>query len=1204
VGVLSLAIAIVIFLSLIFIMKYRIRSVIKEIVRSETNGLYELNFSKISVDYFRGRIKLKAVDLKPVSAYPDKHDYKLTVSHLYFSLESWNQLIFHRKLFVDSLQLITPVVTLFQQRAPDKNGLAPLQEIYRSLENISETFKLRVLEVNNGSLGIYKEANEAPVLITKINVRLDNFGEKKNENSHLGYSDNLTVNIASQHWKFPSGQVIRFANLFFSGKDQAFQVDSCSITMAPDSRGKRTTLYAERFLFRTDELTSVLKRNELNIDTLYCKSPVLSVAMPASTKANDTVSDLNESIHQLNANINIKFINIENGQVHLTSSDGKRSYTGRKTNLKVYRLSIKNNPVTTIRAGSIDLNLSGITFATRDSLYQLTVNEFKLDSNNLVCRNALLKPSPKAKGYLSGINLPAFTLIDISLNDLLEKRLKALVAVIDSPKFFFASRVAKKKTSEPGIPVDKFYSTLKDLAQLIDVHWLTIRDGSLDYHSGGSPTPELSMKNIDAEINLVDLLHSVSLRATKQSIHKVSIGGLQLKKDNVSIDLQNYFFDGSRELGTLRSLAVMSPGIQLNAAGLYWERFSWENFVKNKSIFLDTLNIPELDLRAQTGPGQSIENKGGLLPVTINKLNIARSVIGLKTANNAAINATANAIAVTGLHTTGTYLSWKSLDARADSIFFKDEHRQLAAQRLDLCTGGESALHNIEYHDGTNRITIPEIKFQLPLTNARPEQLEIPWLSVYRPEILISTLQTAHDPENTGTELIPFHIGKLNVIDGHLNYQRTGNPLNISAWFGVQALSAGTGKQMKETLAFDKVFLNVDSLVLTKPLQHGFIEIRDGRGTVAGYPLTINLGSDNPQLKNIISSASITDGRLLYYDSTTMASVSKISGNGKEGTLVLRDVAVKPRKTLEAFLKTSVWQKDYLTFHCDSIGFSQVNSQALLNDRALAIRYIYLQNPHLTTFRNKNIAFQHGIEKLMPTRLIAGIKMPVQIDSVQIKGAAVDVHEVSAITKRKGIVPVGDLNAMLKNIVSRPTEQDSLVLEVSGRVLDYKIRPFRYAESYHDSLSGFEMHYGVSPMQLSRLTKVTSPLSALAITRGQADTLYARLSGNKYAASGHMDFYYHNLRVRLLNKEDTLKKSLLLSLQNLLANSIIRSNNQRQSRMFFIRDREKFIFNYWVKTLFSGFVTSTGVKRNSKYKRLYDEAEDKYSLPAAMSGRR
>lgn len=1197
---LSLAIAIGIVLALIFIMKYRIRSVIKEVVRRETNGVYELDFSKITVDYFKGSVKLKKADLKPTGAYPVKQDYKFTVHDLYFSLGSWNQLIFHRKLFVDSLQLTTPVVTLVQQSSPGKNGLAPLQELYRSLNIISDIFKLRVLEVKNGRVGIYRENDQAPVVINNIDVRIENFGEKTNEHSHLRYADNVTLNLGKQHWVFPSGQVIAFGHLFFSGKDQMFKVDSGAIITAPDNRGKRTSLFADKFLFRTNELVSLFEKNELNLDTLYCKSPVLTVALPANTKGNDTAADLNGSLHQLPCDLTIKFINIENGQIHLTSADGRRSYAGKKTNLKVYRLSITHNPTPIIRAGSIDLNLNEITFASRDSLYLLTVKEFRLDSNDLVCSHALLTPSPKAHSYLSGIDLPAFTLYDISLNDLLEKRLKARVAVIDRPKFFFASVGMKKKTSEVGIPVDKFYTTLKDLAQLIDVRWLTIKDGGLDYDLEGSPTPELSMTDIDAEINLANLLHSASLQATKQSIQAVSVGALHLKKETISMDLENYFFDGSRDWGRLRSLAVVSPGIQFHAADLYWERFSWEHFVKDKSIYIDTLDIPSLDFKTRALPGEPAQSKGGLLPVTIHKLNIRHSVIALQTIHNATLQATARQVAVDGLHMAGKELSWNRLHARADSLLFKEAHQQLAVQQLKLSAPGESVLQNLEYRDAANRISIPEIQFQLPVQNAHPQQLNFPAVSVYRPQIFLTAQAgVRRDSTNRETALTPFYIRKLNIIDGAFNYQRTGNPLHITAHFGVQAVSAHTAKSNKDAIVVDTFLLQVDSLALTKPLPQGSIEVSHGSGRVGGFPFTINGGSDASQVENLISHVQITDGRLLYYDSTTRASVSKITGNGKEGTLVFSDVAVTPRRTLETFLKTAEWQKDYLTFHCDSMDVRHINSQAWLHDTALVIREIYLQNPHLTTFRNKNIAFQHGIEKLMPTRLIAGLRLPVHIDSVQIKGAAIDVHEVSAVTKRKSVVPIGNLNAVLKNIVSRPQEQDSLILEVSGRVLDYDVRSLRYAESYYDSLSGFHMQYGISPMQLSHVTKVSSPLAAIAITSGQADTLYAKLWGNKYAAFGQMDFYYHHLRVKLLNKEDSLKRNWLLSLETLLANGFIKSNNQSPARMFFIRDREKFVFNYWVKTLFSGVVTSAGVKRNSTYKKLYAGAADKYSLPAA-----
>src|SRR5690242_12043028 len=91
-GIITFVMVIVILLPLIFIIKYRIKSVIKEVVRQETNGTYELDFSKISIDFLKGMVKLNAVALKPARTETDKKDYQLTVSHLYFSLASWNQL--------------------------------------------------------------------------------------------------------------------------------------------------------------------------------------------------------------------------------------------------------------------------------------------------------------------------------------------------------------------------------------------------------------------------------------------------------------------------------------------------------------------------------------------------------------------------------------------------------------------------------------------------------------------------------------------------------------------------------------------------------------------------------------------------------------------------------------------------------------------------------------------------------------------------------------------------------------------------------------------------------------------------------------------------------------------------------------------------------------------------------------------------------
>ena len=139
----SLVIAIAVILSLVLILRYRVKSVIKEVVRRETKGMYDLEFSKISIDIPGGKVKLKAVDLKPANRNADKNEHRITIGHLYLSLASWNQLLFHRKLFVDSLQLIEPAITLLQQSAPkNEQAFTSVQEIFKSLKDISEIFKV------------------------------------------------------------------------------------------------------------------------------------------------------------------------------------------------------------------------------------------------------------------------------------------------------------------------------------------------------------------------------------------------------------------------------------------------------------------------------------------------------------------------------------------------------------------------------------------------------------------------------------------------------------------------------------------------------------------------------------------------------------------------------------------------------------------------------------------------------------------------------------------------------------------------------------------------------------------------------------------------------------------------------------------------------------------------------------------------------
>ena len=123
---------------------------------------------------------------------------------------------------------------------------------------------------------------------------------------------------------------------------------------------------------------------------------------------------------------------------------------------------------------------------------------------------------------------------------------------------------------------------------------------------------------------------------------------------------------------------------------------------------------------------------------------------------------------------------------------------------------------------------------------------------------------------------------------------------------------------------------------------------------------------------------------------------------------------------------------------------------------------------------------------------------------------------------------------------------------------------------------------------------------AIDVTSGSCDTMNARATGNKYASIGQMQFNYHDLKIALQNREDTLNKRFSMSFVTFVANSfVIKSKNRKRSYIFFVRDREKFIFNYWIKTILSGVLTSAGIKRNAKYEKEYEKMREQYTLPPA-----
>jgi hypothetical protein len=76
-------------------------------------------------------------------------------------------------------------------------------------------------------------------------------------------------------------------------------------------------------------------------------------------------------------------------------------------------------------------------------------------------------------------------------------------------------------------------------------------------------------------------------------------------------------------------------------------------------------------------------------------------------------------------------------------------------------------------------------------------------------------------------------------------------------------------------------------------------------------------------------------------------------------------------------------------------------------------------------------------------------------------------------------------------------------------------------------------------------------------------------------------------------------KTLKTRLINFAANNLIlKSKNQKGfGKVYSERKLEKNIFNYWIKMVLSGVISSTGVRSNNKQEKKYNKSIRKLKVP-------
>lgn len=1252
---------------LYFIAVRHFKESIQYVVNIESGGKYHADAGKADFSLFGKTIILKNVSLHCLDTLNVNQHYEIKFPELYFSFSSWKDLIFKKKILVDSLAVIKPEIFIrVHKYIPDENKQSKAFEtndILNFLEKTLAHFNAHSLSIKDLSF-TYSKGNSAPFHADDINVNIVNFTKVDNNDKHILGSDTISVSLGRQHWVMPDGiHELSFKSLNFLSATQKVELDSFTLRQKVTADRPGVKIHGDKFFFNSSHLPALYQKNQLQIDTLYCLNPTLTVINTGQqqTKSNLTDTLNNQAVsHALFQLINIKFIDIINGSYHLKKSELDTSQSGvNRSNAAIYNLVLDNANHKSLTTDSLKINVKDVQFYSKDSMAKLKMAELQLQGRDAIFRNVAFVPS-ELNNHKRGITFtaPEFLLKNIDIGELLNKRLKAQSGQLIQPDISFQN-TAKKNEGAEVVSQNKedkttvFLRSLHRIHYLINVDSFGIKNGFAKVMISGKKPLQMNINKLNATILLNKLFKSDSLVDIKHSIPHFQMGVLNLKAKNMNIKVSNYRLDGVNRRNWGDNLDIeLANGTSIKGKDIYWEVFDWDVYEKTKEIQVNLLKIGNVYVSTKA-KNKSVEEKSPAtkeLPVIrIAKLEV-QNINFNSSSQKSDIQFTGNNLLVENLGTTSHFFKWTNARVNINNVIFKGINNLATIKNISFSSQKETVFTGINFNQESERgktiLFLPSAKLRMQLNTSDFSHFNIDSFTSQNGSLNLLSLsnEKKHENEkrheNKKLHLPDFLLGKLRMNNLKVEYAKEAqtDSMKVKAALYIEFARLQTFKNSQKPVSYKEIKIEGHAIQLDKKnmlmsLPQLSVLMKDGHINEDGNKLSLasfidvaakntafNYKKDSTALvikrfdfefrdpafqfhqgnklpwKSLADKITMKGEGFSYAEKKITVLAEDYQVNHLKNLLNFKNFSIRQNESRDTFFKHSPWQNDYIDIAGKALTIDQFNFNNSPKDTSLHIQKIIADGIDLNISRDKSIPFQHNIEKLMPTKLIEKIPVSVNLDSLVLANSSVRYHEFSVATKNWSTIPLTNLNGSITNINNRHSQNDSLRISISVSIFDNHIYQFNYNESYRDSLSGFLAGYNMSPGDLTKFSQFSKPLAAVGIVRGRADTVFAHWKGNKYLAFGKMDFHYSGLKIKVYDKKNLSRQGFIPSLETFVGNLILPHKRRKTSVMYFVRDREKFIFNYWIKTQVSGILSTFGIKKDKKLKKQFDKNPNAHLL--------
>ncbi|MEP1085801.1 MAG: hypothetical protein ABJ333_10160 [Algoriphagus sp.] len=1214
-----------------------------------SDGVHAIQSAKVFVSSLDNTIHISDFSLYPDKATESKAYYNVKLSELRVGNVDLNKAFMTSQVLIDEIVLNDPNF-LVEDNSESKRDSTASGDLNELIEGVLKSFEVQELSVNNGQFTTYNLADTLKnrIDIKKLDFKMINFylgDDESRKANQFFYGEEAAMEIEKADLYLSDNvHVIYGDRMSVSSFKDEIIIENVRVEPREESLGKGLTDQIMRISLPKLTLSKAnLKRlyNEgiFKIDEMHIQSPKVEITEISQSEPSEGRVPVKELLQGYMNELSIGVMDLRDGEVQFKNEKGVRSddVGFEKFSLLLEKVFLQPNATKDVQnqflAEEMVLSLDKYRLKLRDNLHEFMADRVLIDSKNSLVevKNFTLRPenpdSTQAildtygKSVILDISVPEFKVQGIDLMAAyMDEKLLIRQILVPSPVAKF-TRFRKVTNGNSPIQVesaDEIEDLLTSYFSSIQIDSINFSDGQVLYENFAGKKDlylsedslSLSLKGFylsrgqiknpertffSDEINLVLRKYDFSVAGGN---YEVDTDGLRFNSRSKTIDIDNLTLSPSKSIQSKIALSLKLPSVSLEGVDI--ESFLFQNELQLDKLAVDgsaiTLEINR-DYQKKESTEQNQASGANALPKAVELVSIA-AIMATKSKLN---------------------LNYRVGEDDFESIQ-TDFNLEIRGLNLDSTANAQQDIAGL--FDAVN-LTLNDFSYALP-DSIHTIKFSNLFVDNTASETIFSNVEVI--PNTTtghpGSPIFSAKIDELGVKNNSIReIQSTGvfdltqlrllNP-KIEVYLDTaskprksrpkpDSLNAAKVGLIEAVLLQDILITNGDIVLINKEtgqiprLKFNHVNLGLER---LNFDLMRKGAELSPQLffeKDL--SLSLTNYQIYTKDSLNKLNIGKIKY--LDNSLILEQVHFKPAMGRYEFLRKKGYQDNAMDAFVEKIHFEEIDFEEFFKNKILKAHVLKVDGLEMDVFRDKRIPMKEGVIKPMPQYVMSNAPFDLDLDSLIIRDGLIRYQEFAPEAMLPGSISFEKVNASIAPFVLRTSSQDyplksSMLLAKAKLMGDGDIT--LKADMKFGAPYPMDVDVQLGEFDLTKLNRMVSRGAFIGIVEGKVTDGKWHFTIDDDVAKGKMNFRYEDLKLEFLDSLTLERGTGKLGFMTFLANTITKKSNPRKlfnkrvvSRVYFERDKSKFIFGGWWRATFSGLKGAVGLGQAKAPKRKEEE---------------